>query len=154
MQEDLHNELSEAPLLRNLKSKQTPLAAPPQYFETFSNNILEKIKTESASHTSQKPIHTMRNWWRIAASVLLLSGAFGGYWWYASQTTTVVNDAFADISDDEILNYIDTNIDDFDDDMLAQHLLQTNTNTTDTDSVIDFLDDNLDDVEAEELLMD
>lgn len=186
MKEDIYNELeSISPFLANLKkqnSSHEELKTPPLYFETLTDKIIQEAKKQESTvvvdsrtiahqPTPQPTIppfwQTVRLWIEALiqpryavgfamALVLLTTG-----WWFFnnknSNTAITENVEIAQISHDEIHNYIHDNIDDFDEELFfnSPDLVDTEgvsheINVNDED-IEKYLEENIDEKDLKEL---
>lgn len=93
-----------SPVLSNLK--QAPLyEVPAGYFEQLPNAILHKVKAQQPAKVVQMDRrNTLRRYIAAAAVLLLL---LTGTWWFMQRPgTTTVNNDFAKVSDDELINFL------------------------------------------------
>lgn len=171
MKEDIYNELeSISPFLANLKkqnSSHEELKAPPLYFETLTDKIIQEAQKQEApavanSHAiTQQPIpqQTMPPFWQtirlwiealiqpryavgFAMALVLLTT---GWWLFNNKNThTIITDnaEIAQVSHDEIHNYIHDNIDDFD-----EELFLNSPDLVDTEGVSHEININDEDIE-------
>lgn len=159
---EVNKELEDiAPILAELKarSKGTGHNVPEGYFENFRANFFDKVKEESEDIPS-KEAKLIRLPWRslaVAASVAVLVISF----WASNAffNTDAEANGFADLSMEEMYNYLGENIEDFEMEELATIVLE---NEVDDFGIIDvdedlideeFLDEEfLDDFDYEDLL--
>ncbi|MES2588532.1 MAG: hypothetical protein V4622_06080 [Bacteroidota bacterium] len=87
------------------------------YFENFSTEFLNKIKTEIPQTKKTKIIRPTFWLLGLAASLLIYFGI---------SNLLNQNDDFAKVSDSEILAYVEDNIDDFDSESIYKHLEESN----------------------------
>lgn len=170
---EVKEELKElSPLLYQLKEKDPPFKVPEGYFNQLQNELLEQLR-ESPEQNSSK-----RSGWNIqklldqigwlfqprmgmaAASVLILLVAA----WFLFQPNEGVPGHelnFASLSIEEIQNYINNNLDDFDeetvkkvaqDDQNIQWIPQNDIDTEELDRYLDEMLEEIDPRELEELL--
>lgn len=117
-----------APTLDSI-GKQNPYLVPEGFFEAWSFK----------KPHSKNSIISIRFVSGIAATLILLVGVF-----LSTKTfnDSVSDNAFAEIDEQELINYISQNIDDFDDDLFSDLTLEAETNftnisTTDLEYYID-----------------
>lgn len=142
-----------APFLAELKarSKGTDDTVPEGYFDDFRANFFDKISKESKDITS-KEVKLISLSWRslaVAASVAVLVISF-----WASNLFFNVDagaDGFADLSIEEMYNYLGENIEDFEMEELTTIVLE---NEVDDFGIIDIEDDFLDEEYLEEEFLD
>jgi hypothetical protein len=125
--EDIRKELEElSPFLAKLKKEKDGFEVPVDYFQGLSDQIMDRIKAEEQPAPQASPatpawvtqVKQAIQWlvqpqYALAiASVAILLVA--GWWWNQSNTLRPSSDAlFAELSQEDILNYIDQNIENF-----------------------------------------
>lgn len=170
---EVKEELKElSPFLYKLKEKEAPFQVPEGYFNQLQDELLEQFKP------SLEQVHSSRQSWnsqklldligwmlqpRMAmavASVLIVLVAA----WFLLPTNSGSHNqelSFASLSSEEIRNYIDNNLDDFDeetvkevaqDDQNIQWIPQNDIDTEELDRYLDKMIDEIDPRELEELL--
>lgn len=129
MKEDINKELNElSPFLSSLK-KEEPFKTPKFYFDTLADRVMEQVKTETQAAPPQlvkQPSLTERlsNWlsalwqprtaWAFATvCVFVVAGLF-----LIKNQKPARTDNVADVSTEEIQQYINENIQDFDEDLI------------------------------------
>lgn len=139
MEDNLHKELAElSPLLNDLRKKKEGFKVPDGYFEQLQVNVLTQLQEEkppivvsnpisvNAKHPSLWEQFLMQLEWLIRpryavafGSVALLIAAS----WYLFKSNDTINDnctTLACVSDTEIEQYIEENIEDFETEQLWQ----------------------------------
>lgn len=157
-----------APNLAKLKQAEKPLDIPADYFAQLSTELLQEIgKEQSISATSTNA--TRQSFWQrllelifqpsyamaIAGVAILIIG-FSIF----DNSGTEIALAEEPLSDEEINNYIESHLDDFDLNLLAEELpvdpLELESlleeNDLEENDMKDFFDNILDDVDLEDLL--
>lgn len=122
MNEDFKKELERlSPDLAKLKSQQSveKPELPANFFHNMQVEVLEKLKEELQPANQTKKVKPQFVWWNFlfkpqvsiafATAVILITG---GIFWM--QNPMVEKPVFAELSEEEILEYIDDNIEDFD----------------------------------------
>lgn len=110
-------------IIDELKKNQSPLPED-AFFDKIKSDILQRIETETAIPAA-KVIPLYRRMWfvaSIAAGVALLLSIPVLFRNEQPQQTQQAEVTWDDVSREEMLAYIDENIDDFDEELLAQHL--------------------------------
>lgn len=137
MKEDIENELRDiSPFLADLKKahsnangKQQPFKTPKFYFDTLADRVLEKTQPVAPpQYKSKKSVFSpisewistlMQPRWAIAmASVAILAI---GSWFYLKPLNNQTPQTLTEISTEDIHDYIKDNIDDFEEDLLAEN---------------------------------
>lgn len=110
-----------SPFLSKMKKKEDGFSTPENYFNYLENSIMEQVSLEpnplgvSSREEKNKPWFSWFSAKTVAsfASVLLLIGAGLFLINQKTEPTTNVN-TFAELTEEEILNYLSDNIDDLD----------------------------------------
>ncbi len=89
--------------------KDNPFKVPQAYFENFSPRLIDQLQTTKTSRTITTSFKRMRMWSAAAAVVLILSLA--GIYFYIQQKPV---DYLADVSENELLEYVSVYAEDFD----------------------------------------
>ncbi len=140
MKEDIEHELRDiSPFLADLKKahpdangKLQPFKTPKFYFDTLADRVLEKTQPVAApvykQYQAKKSIFAqigewvsalMQPRWAIAmASVMIVAV---GTWFYMKQPENTMPQTLTEISSEDIHDYIKDNIDDFEEDLLAEN---------------------------------
>ena len=152
MKEEIENELRElSPFLADLKrqlpdanGKGQPFRTPKFYFDNLADKVIEKTQPEApplrresfGQYIADKSIFTkVEEWlavlmqprWAMAmASVAILAISS---WFYLKKENLQTNETLTEITNDDIHEYIEANIEDFDENLLAENV----SNTSDTD---------------------
>lgn len=124
-EKDLHNELNKlAPELGKLP-KEEGFRVPEGYFDQFSDQLMERMHQDSdtdiyVENTSEKIVQLRPSRWRYAAAIaILVLGALWGVNQYIGNPAIQLNqDPLAMLSASDIDQYISSNIDDFEDELL------------------------------------
>ena len=126
---EIKEELQEhSPFLSKLKEEELPFKVPDHYFQNLQEEVLRQVKTEAA------PANTQKTWldqlleqvqWLLqprpalafASIVLLIAVGLN----FLSTSDEVTSDfSLADLSEEEIRNYVSDNLDEFDIDLILQ----------------------------------
>lgn len=149
--EELEKELqSIAPYLSVHKKKDPPFKVPDNYFEQFENQLLDTIEIQA----SAKPIAKVRklsNWLSRAAAIFILgAGAF----YLFNQEVPSSQDLLADLSTEEIDQYLAEHIYELEEDLFYEDgLFQEDLLGDDfSEEEIDiYLEEHLDELESTDL---
>ena len=150
----VRKELEEiAPFLADLKakSKGNEASVPEGYFENFRTEFFDKVKQPEVSSTKKEPKVIRMNWRYIAvaASVAIIVIAF----WF-SNTLILNNDAdsgIADLSIDEMYDYLGEHIEEFEMDELASIVTD---NEMDDFGILEIEEDFIDEEYFEDEILD
>ncbi len=164
----IKKELEEiAPLLSELKDKGDGFEAPFKYFDGLADDIMNQleenetpVKPASDSLLNQvgaffQSLFQPRTAMAFATVLLLLVAGWMYFPTEVNQTTT-----FAEVSDEILENYINENIDDFEEDLFAGLVTEDDfsslefeqINDTDLDKYLDEIIDDIDENTLEDLL--
>ena len=169
---DLGKELEGlSPLLRKLKEQDLDMKVPGNYFKELPEKVLSQVR-----ETNQPQIQTQRNhagWFdgfleriqwilqprvAMAFSLMLLLAVAGVVVWKYNQKPSEVQIAEIDkVSSEEVLNYLQSNIEDFDTGLLLeleltdQHTNFLNELDLEESEINNYLQDNLDDIDHKTL---
>jgi hypothetical protein len=155
-----------SPLLAKLKQEQPELEVPRNYFHNMQVDVLHQLKEELAQQgeNSDASPATGNPWYQIfftprfalAFSTLLVVGI--AVFWFTRESPINQQEVLAmdDISQEEILSYIENNIAAFDADELVEVAPMTATSTDifqdvelDEEAVDEYLDKIIDDLDDE-----
>jgi hypothetical protein len=144
MKEEIENELRDiSPFLADLKNTQPdtrgkgqPFKTPKFYFDTLADRVMEKTQLAAPSqYKAKKSVFSLvgkwistllqPRWAMAMASVAILVVAS---WFYWGKLTIQVEQPLTEISNEDINEYINNNLDDFDENLLAESDLY-NSNT-------------------------
>ena len=133
MKEEIKEELQEiAPFLANLK-KEDPFKTPKFYFERLEDSILEKVQPEKIKMpVASKQVHSslisqFGHWvstllqprWAMALALITILAA--GSWFLKKQQNTETTQTLSEITTEDIHQYVNANIDDFDEELLVEN---------------------------------
>lgn len=157
-----------SPLLHTIKEDNTPFKVPENYFNQFQDQMLQRLNMnpEPASHS---PIAWRIKSWldqlgyllqpRMAlalSSVLIL--LIASWFLFSPEKGPSSGDLnFASLSIDEIQQYIDANLDDFDEETVKEvaqdgpNLQLIPSNAIDTEEIDQYFDDMMDQIDPSEL---
>ncbi len=119
-------------------NKTNPFSVPQGYFDTLPEAILSKAKASAAPAKKRVPLfRTMQ----LAASMALFFLA-GFAVLKMTKVKTANQQIVAAATDEDIRNYVDANLDDFDTDLIINGLAQTNSSISISDAEIkEYLDE-------------
>lgn len=162
---NIQEELSEiSPFLAG-KQKESPYRVPTGYFEALEREVIDQVYPETAPAASLSPsfltqlkdlasqLFAPNHRWQLAGitAIIVMAGIF-----FLNHNTPVLSDNFmADVTDEELNTYIETNFDDFDVDFLVNYMADQSIELDDSfldlsDQEMDgLLDDILDDMELD-----
>lgn len=126
---EIKEELKEhSPFLSKLKEEELPFKVPDRYFQNLQAEVLRQVKAEEAPAKAQKiwleQLLEQIKWWlqprpalALASMVLLVAVGLN----FLSNNSTATSDfSLADLSEEEIRNYVSDNLDEFDLDLILQ----------------------------------
>ncbi len=163
----IQEEIAEiAPFLAKIK-KENAYRVPTDYFERMEEAVMEQIAPakEHKITTGRSPLDQLADilrqlfapghrWQLAGLSAIILGVAF--LWFTQNDTDTSSMDIMANISEEEVNEYIESNIDEFDVEFLANYMVEQSIDIDeqllDMDGVEidDLLDDILDEMEFDE----
>ena len=123
----------------SLPAAEAPFTVPEGYFDNFAGNLMSRIKAEEAAETHTTvaepqrktiPFYVRIKPMRWAAALIIIIGlSVGGYHFYTgSQSADVRLTAMLNKTDKGVIaDYINQNIDEFDNDMLEENAVASNT---------------------------
>ena len=152
-------ELAEiSPFLAKMKDQNEGFKVPEGYFAKQQSEILSKLAMTAEAPTTfatlpKKGSMLQATWFKLAmaASVVGLV-AFATFYLYLGQAKS--SNELADLSQDEISNYISVNLDDFEEDMLIKNsaaLFEAPTNFIKTEDIDRYLKESIDDLDIDEI---
>lgn len=149
MKESIKKELASiSPLLSSLKEQQKNPSVPKNYFAEMQEDILARLDDQQNNGNKKQSIFSfkLRFVTAIAASLAIIMG-IGLYFF---NTPTVTNST--ELTENQIRNYIDSRIDEYDIDMIEDFVLEENLETSilddlDNEGVIEYLEEQLDDMD-------
>lgn len=156
MKEEIENELRDiSPFLADLKKEQ-PFKAPKFYFDTLADRVIEKTQpTAAPQYKAKKSVSSMAGEWistllqprwvMAMASVAILAVAS---WFYLVKQSVQAVQPLTEISNEDINEYINNNLDDFDENLLAEN--DFNASNTEGEDIFKEMSDN----EVEQYLKD
>ncbi len=151
MKESIKKELEPIlPLLTSLKHEQGEKQEIPEgYFSTMQKQVLSKIIDDTDSNTDEQKnnLFTWRFLAGIAASLLIVTGV--GLYFFS----TTANEADNSLTQNQLQTYIESNIDDFDIELLEELVIEDNSienlfsEELDDESIIEYLYEHLDETD-------
>jgi hypothetical protein len=148
MKEDIENELRElSPFLADLKRQQPdtngkgqPFRTPKFYFDNLADRVKEKTQPVAPpQYQAKKSIFLQIEEWvsvlmepRWAMAMVTMAILAVGSWFYLKEETTQTKEMLTEITNDDIQEYIEANIEDFDENLLTENA----SNTSDTEGGI------------------
>ncbi len=172
--QEIRDELKEiSPFLYKMKEKDSPFKVPDHYFNNFSNQVLEQLKQETAESPQKKDIWNLNFIVQAfqdqlallfqsrlvigLASVVILAVAAWILYPSGPDQTAVDNLSFASLSVEEIQNYIDDNLETFDEETFKE-LAHENSNISllpaevvGAEEIDQYLDQMIEEMDAEDL---
>ena len=166
-QKNIQEELQElAPNLAKLREVEKPLEVPVHYFDQLSTDLLEKVRKEQSSTSTTKDFQPF--WEKLLQTLLQPKYAMAfagvailiiGLFLFSTNNIETPHHAIT-LSDQEISNYIELHIDDFDLNLLAEESsideegseLFIEEGYLEDDEVDNYFDELLDEVDLEDLL--
>ncbi|HMR42196.1 MAG TPA: hypothetical protein PKC40_00110 [Saprospiraceae bacterium] len=156
-----------SPFLRKLKEKETGMQAPENYFKELPDRVLSQIREEIRTKAApQKPGSSWVDnciqyiqWFlqpraAVAFGVVLL-GIIAGviFWNYEKTTPAPPIAAMEEVSSEELYDYLESNIEDFDSELLLelgwseQQPGFFNEFDFDVNDINDYLEENIDEID-------
>jgi len=116
-EEEIHKELeSIAPNLAKLKKKGNPFKVPDNYFDQFEQQLSERLKEASPIRQETK-VRQLTYWLSRAAAIAVL---LLGFFYFIQKDATPKVDLLADVTPDEIHQYLADNIHELEEDLLFE----------------------------------
>ncbi len=152
-------ELAEiSPFLAKMKDQKEGFKVPEGYFPKQRSEIFKKLAiTEEAPTTfatlPKKGSMLQATWFRLAMAAAVV-GVVVLTTLYLFLGQTKSSNQLADLSQDEISNYITVNLDDFEEDMLIKNsaaLFEAPTNFIKTEDIDRYLKESIDDLDLDEI---
>lgn len=107
---------------------------PENYFESFYDRLSSRLKRKTIQ-TSTRVIQMKKLWYYAAAACLFTAvGLFAIKWSQQNESTTLF---FAECSDEELLEYVTTYADDFDQELIASLIEETDLDVLDVMGELD-----------------
>jgi hypothetical protein len=133
MKADVKKELNElSPFLADLK-KEDPFKTPKFYFDTLPDKVLEKARREVITHSASPQLEKyyslterINNWLssilqpRYAVAIATVSLLIVAGWFFMKQQNKTTIESTADITKEEIHQYITENIHEFDENLIIE----------------------------------
>ena len=137
MKEDIENELREiSPFLADLKEvqpdkngKAEPFRTPKFYFDNLADRVMEKTQPlPPPQYVRKKNVFSQLEEWlsvlvqpRWAMSMATVAILAVGSWFYLKKEVVQPNETLTEITNEDIHEYIENNIEDFDENLLAEN---------------------------------
>ncbi len=127
-----------------------PYAVPANYFDNLPSQILSKAKASGQPVVKTTTIPLGREIWKqvrwAAAAILILGIGLGSSKMFIQPRPISQGLSVSQLSKTEITNYVETNIDDFDTDLIVDNLSSTDINILtgqlDEKEITEYLDEN------------
>jgi hypothetical protein len=106
-----------SPLLAGARKQQAPYSVPEGYFEALPGRIISGVQAAPVNNTPVVPLRPRRNIWKWAAAACLaviVGGSALFFMQRSNNSPTSVESQLAGISDQEIVDYLQTHSDAFD----------------------------------------
>ena len=153
---EIKSELGEiAPFLATLKDKKNGFTVPKDHFSKLQYQIFDQLKDETPILTVKKKFSIWDYAWLKPAVAAVFVGAVGAtiFFWNANKSTSI-NQKMADISSDEMENYISSHIDEFDVELIVKNnpgILDETFKDFKPEDIHQYLKESIDDIEIEDL---
>lgn len=177
--DEIKKELEElSPFLAKLKAKEDPFNVPSNYFDNLADQVMAQIKEEEEVAAPKVVSQPTPSWidrlieqlqlllqpqyaLQLASVAILLAAGAYFFWPSSSISPGNIDEIAANISEDELIQYVQHNIDDFEVSQFVDAgiqevnfdlFLETEINSEEMDQLMDDLLEDLDESSLEELL--
>jgi hypothetical protein len=157
MKEEIENELRELfPFLADLKraqpdanGKEQPFRTPKFYFDNLVDRVIEKTQTVAPpQYQAKKSVFTQMEEWlfvlmqpRWATAMATMAILAVSSWFYLKKESPQTNETLTEITNDDIHEYIEANIEDFDENLLVENA--SNASVTEGEIFKDMTDEEI-----------